>query len=73
MAEHSKILTAAMRKGCPKTVTKQMLDSFHILKQSLSFSLCLYIPKCNEVFSIITDTSIYDVCGVLCVLREELQ
>ena len=44
-------------------------DAFTSLRVALSQVLCLCIPSCNDVFTLVTDASSRGIGGVLCVSR----
>ena len=71
-AHHSSVLTPSTVMGMPKVISWSscMLDSFHQLRVSLSNVLCLCIPSCTDVFTLVTDASSRGIGSVLCVSRD---
>ena len=74
-ANHSSVLTPATRKGMPKYVSwsHTMSSSFVFLRDALSKVLCLYIPCCDDVFTLVTDASGRGIGSVLCVSRDSCE
>ena len=72
-ANHSSILTPATVMGMPKHVpwSPSMSDAFLQLCVALSKVLCLCIPSCSDVFTLVTDASSLGIGSVLCVTRDQ--
>ena len=72
-ANHSSILTPATVMGMPKQVSwsPSMHDAFVQLRVALSKVLCLCIPSCDDVFTLVTDASSRGIGSVLCVTRDK--
>ena len=70
-ARYSSLLTKATKKGKPKNIqwTPEMDTAFIHLKNSLSSSLVLVSPTCNDVFVLTCDASVLGIGAVLCVVR----
>ena len=71
-ASHSSVLTPATVMGMPKQLSWSscMHTSFSHLRVALSNVLCLCIPSCNDVFTVVTDASSRGIGSVLCVSRD---
>ena len=71
-ANFSSTLTPATVMGMPKQLSwsPSMLDSFDQLRVALSNVLCLCIPSCSDVFTLVTDASSRGIGSVLCVSRD---
>ena len=72
-ANYSSLLTPATVMGMPKQViwSPLMSDAFMSLRVALSHVLCLCIPSCDDVFTLITDASSGGIGSVLCVSRND--
>ena len=70
-ANYSSLLTPATVMGMPIQVSWSscMHDAFISLRVALSQVLCLCIPSCNDVFTLVTDASSRGIGSVLCVSR----
>ena len=71
-ANFSSTPTPATVMGMPKQLSwsPSMLDSFDQLRVALSNVLCLCIPSCSDVFTLVTDASSRKIGSVLCVSRD---
>ena len=59
--------------GMPKHVSwsPSMYDAFLQLRVALSKVLCLCIPSCSDVFTLVTDASSRGIGSVLCVTHDQ--